>query len=166
MRRLGSISLVRPLTLGLDIINIENTEGNFCIGTREVFGVKAGAARFTIQDQVTDHILEPSSADTARTGDIEFSGALCLAREIADETIFYLLRSAQYFSMFGASFESDNPVTMYAKGTEGTIITDGTRIKLTGTGMGQVQFQPSVQVLSSGTDFIEVQLTEGNYTFK
>ncbi len=48
---------------------------------------------------------------------------------------------------------------------KGTIISEGAKIKLFGVGIENVQFSPSVEIISSGTDFIEVNLTEGTFNF-
>jgi hypothetical protein len=62
-------------------------------------------------------------------------------------------------------FESDSPVSIYVKGTEGVIISEGAIIKLKGAGMGNVQFGSGVTAVSSGTDFIEVQISAGEVRF-
>jgi hypothetical protein len=51
-------------------------------------------------------------------------------------------------------------------GNEGVIISGGAKVKLTGPGIESVQFDPAVQILSTGNNYIEVQLNEGTFYFK
>ena len=69
--------------------------------------------------------------------------------------------------MFGdTGFESDNPVTVYARGTSGAVISEGAKVKLMGTGIENISFNPAATILEKGNGFIEVQLDEGTVTFK
>ena len=119
------------------------------------------------QGNITDYVYETSEADTAQSGNITYLAEFCLVREENGSTTFYLAGDGQYISAGNAGFESDVPVTLYARGNEGVILSNGSaRIKLSGPGMGSIQFQPTVQVLNTGTDFIEVQINEGTFKFQ
>jgi hypothetical protein len=101
------------------------------------------------------------------SGDINYQAEFCLSRKAGQATSFYLVRKGTYFSANNVGFESDNPVTIYAMGNEGVIISEGSgKVKLSGPGIESVQFDPAVQILSTGNNYIEVQLNEGTFYFK
>ncbi len=97
---------------------------------------------------------------------ITYQAEFCLTRKAVNSTAFYLVRNGQYFSANNVGFESDNLLTVYAMGNEGVIISAGyATAKLYGPGIENVQFDPAVQTISTGTDYIEVQIDEGTYNF-
>jgi len=119
------------------------------------------------QGGVSDFVYKSSAEDTIHSGDIHFQGDFSLARNADNSTSFYLVKKGQYFSANNVGFESDSPVTIYAMGKEGVIISEGsTTIKLSGPGIESIQFDPAVQILSTGTNLIEVQLNEGTFRFQ
>jgi hypothetical protein len=63
-------------------------------------------------------------------------------------------------------FEASSPVSVYVRSAEGAIISKGATLKLSGTGMENVKFTPSVTVIGSGSGYIEVELEKGTYSFK
>ncbi|MCD6355508.1 MAG: hypothetical protein J7L95_08160 [Prolixibacteraceae bacterium] len=77
-----------------------------------------------------------------------------------------MVRNGTTFSANNVGFESDNPVTIYTRGSAWTIISSGAKVKINGEGMGSVQFTPTTDVLSTGDNFIEVQLPAGTFQFK
>ena len=92
---------------------------------------------------------------------------MCLNRKVNNETVFYLVKQGlSFLTSEKIGFQSDKKITVYAKGKEGTIISKGAKVKLMGVGMGNVKFTPSVNIINSGADFIEVQLEKGTYSFK
>jgi hypothetical protein len=118
------------------------------------------------QGDVVDYVFESSPVDVIQSGGINYKAGFCLTRQVNQSTSFYLVRNGKSFSTGNVGFESDNPVTMYAMGNEGAIISDGARVKLTGPGIASVQFDPAVQILSTGSNFIEIQTGEGTFYFK
>jgi hypothetical protein len=119
------------------------------------------------QGNVVDFVYESSPVDTIRSRDFDYVGDFCLARNADNSTSFYLVRKGQYFAASNVGFESDGPVTIYAIGKEGFIISEGsTIVKLTGPGIQNVKFDPAVQIISSGSNFIEIQLSEGKFNFQ
>jgi hypothetical protein len=115
---------------------------------------------------ITDFVFESSSDSLIQSDSIQFRAGFCLTRLEGSASSFYLAAKGTYFSAYAEGFESDNPVTVYARGTEGLILSDGAKVKLTGPGLGNVQFEPALEVLSSGPDFMEVQTQKGKYSFK
>jgi hypothetical protein len=119
------------------------------------------------QGDVVDFVFESSAENLTVSGGINFQAEFCLSRKASQATSFYLLRNGTYFSANNVGFESDNQVTIYAMGNEGVIISEGSaKVKLTGPGIESVQFDPAVQILGTGSNFIEVQLNEGTFYFK
>jgi len=117
------------------------------------------------QGNVVDYIFEAPAENEINSNGLNFQGEFCLARKVGSSNSFYFVRNGIHFSSGNLGFESDNPISIYAKDTEGAIISLGAKVKLAGIGMGSVQFDTSVEILSSGSDFIEVQLPEGTFYF-
>ena len=118
------------------------------------------------QDGVNDFLFETMSGNEMVSNEITFNAELCLVRKTQNSTQFYFVRNGTKFSAGSLGFESDNKVTMYWRENKGTIISKGAKIKLVGAGIENVQFSPSVEIISEGNDFIEVQLTDGTFEFK
>jgi hypothetical protein len=141
--------------------NLANAKADF----QRISGDKFNGCSISHGD-VLDFVFESSTEDSIRSGDITYLAEFCLTREDASSTAFYLVRNGQYFSANNVGFESDNLLTVYAMGNEGVIISEGsTIVKLTGSGIENVQFDPAVQVIRTGTNLIEVQISEGTYYF-
>lgn len=117
------------------------------------------------QSGVTDFLFEAKVGDEIVSNEITFNADLVVVRKSQSSIPFYFVRNGTKLSVQNIGFESDNPVTIYCKNKSGTIITEGAKIKLAGTGIENIQFSPSAEIISSGKDFIEVNLTKGNYTF-
>jgi len=139
------------ITLKADFQRIQDENFNGCTVT---------------QGSVVDYIFEAPAEKEINSSEISFQGEFCLARKVGNSNSFYFVRNGIKFSSGGSGFESDNPISIYAKDTKGAITSLGSKVKLAGNGMGSVQFDSSVEVLSSGADFIEVQLPEGTFYFK
>ena len=119
------------------------------------------------QGDVVDFVFESSAENLIVSGDINYQAEFCLSRKAGQATSFYLLRNGTYFSANNVGFESDSPVTVYAMGKEGVIISEGSaKVKLTGAGIESIQFDPAVQIISTGNNFIEVQLNDGTFNFQ
>jgi len=100
------------------------------------------------------------------SNEISFNADLCVVRKSQKANSFYLVRNGTKLLTEGAGFDSDSEITIYANGNEGAIITNGATVKIKGKGIENVKFDPVAQLISSGKDFIEVQLSEGTYYFK
>lgn len=119
-------------------------------------------------DNAIDYFIEPSTINDSKQialAGVKVVADFCLIRKIGDEIPFYLVKNGLYFSSNEIGFQSDKKITVYASGTKGKIISQGAKVKLVGVGMDKIKFTPSVKVLSSGSDFIEVQLNKGTYSF-
>lgn len=136
---------------------------------------KPGGSRITVEGVtggVVDHgkavkdvVLESANDKKYTAGGIDFFAKAVLARLTADANIFYFARHGTEFLSGGVGFESDSPVSIYVKGKEGVITSEGAKIKLKGPGMETAQFESTVTIISSGTDFIEVQILAGEVRF-
>lgn len=115
---------------------------------------------------IVDYALESNGEQVLTNGTASFQARALLYREDNSAPIFYFARKGRSFSMNGIGFESDAPVSIYARGQAGVIISPGATITLRGPGMGSITFETSVSVVSSGSDFIEVVLPEGSYEFQ
>jgi len=119
-----------------------------------------------IQGTATDYIFESMDKQETTTNDITFNADFCLVRKTQNDIPFYFARNGFKLVAGNVGFESDEPVTIYNRGTTGAVISQGAKVKLMGAGIGEIQFEPAVNILNSGTDFIEVQLSEGTVYFK
>ena len=115
---------------------------------------------------VTDYIFEITPEREINSSGMTVKGDFCLIRKVGDEPSFYLVKNGTTLNSGSLGFNSDKKVTVYTDGKEGTIISQGAKMKLMGAGMNKVKFSPSVEVIASGTDFIEVQLGKDTYKFK
>jgi len=119
------------------------------------------------QGGVVDYVFESTATDSIQSGDITCLAKFCLVREVDNSTSFYLVRNGQYFSANNVGFESDGPLTVYARGREGVIISEGsTTARLSGPGIENIQFNPAIEILGSGSNFLDIQLSEGTFTFQ
>jgi hypothetical protein len=117
------------------------------------------------QNGVNDYIFETMLGNEYVSNDITFNAELSLVRKTQASVPFYFVRNGTKLSVQNLGFESDGPATIYCRDNTGTIISDGVKIKLVGVGIENIQFSPAVEIINSGTDFIEVNLTEGTFTF-
>lgn len=141
--------------------NTANAKADF----QKISGDKLNGCSISYGD-VLDYVFESSAVDTIQSGNISYQAEFCLTREAANSTAFYLVRNGQYFLAGNVGFQSDSPLTVYARGNEGVIISAGSATaKLYGPGIENVQFEPAVQILGSGSDFIDIQLSEGTFNF-
>ena len=114
----------------------------------------------------TDYIFETTSNKEISSEGINVKADFCLVRKTGVEMTFYFVKNGTSFNSGKLGFQSDKNVTVYANGLKGKIISEGSKVKLTGVGMNNVKFTPSAEVISSGTDFIEVKLGKGTYGFE
>ena len=119
------------------------------------------------QGSVVDFVYESSSNTSIQSEEIDYRGDFCLARNVENSTVFYLVKNGHLFSANKVGFQSDGLITVYARGNEGVIISAGSAtVILYGPGIENVQFEPAVQILGSGNDFINIQLSEGIFNFQ
>jgi len=116
-------------------------------------------------NNVKDIMLESANDKKYTAAGVDFFGKAVLARMTGDANDFYFVRHGTELLNGSVGFESDGPVSIYVKGNEGVITSEGATIKLKGTGMENVQFGAGVTAVSSGTDFIEVQIPAGEVRF-
>lgn len=114
---------------------------------------------------INDIIIESMGDQELSTGSITFNGKSVVSRTSNSVNTFYFVKHGTKFDEAGTGFESDAAISVYAKGTSGVIISEGAKVMLKGQGMEAVNFEPSATVISSGTDFIEVQLASGKFHF-
>ncbi|MCK5470312.1 MAG: hypothetical protein KAI99_17440, partial [Cyclobacteriaceae bacterium] len=112
-----------------------------------------------------DIILESFGGQEFTYDNITFYGKSTVSRSLNSTNVFYFVRQGNKFDQGGVGFESDTPISIYSRGNDGVIISDGAKVRLDGAGMGSVKFDSSVEVLNSGVNFIEVQLPEGTFYF-
>ncbi len=115
---------------------------------------------------VTDYIFEITPGREVNSSGMNIRGDLSLIRKIGDKPSFYFVKNGNYLISESFGFKSDRMVTVYTDGKKGTIISEGAKVKLMGVGMGKAKFSSLVEVISSGTDFIEVQLEKGTFKFE
>ncbi len=114
---------------------------------------------------VKDYIFEITPGIEVNSSGMNIKADLSLIRKTGDKTSFYFVKDGTFFNSGSLGFESDEKITVYTDGKEGTIISEGAKVKFMGLGMGEAIFPSSVEVISSGTDFIEVSLGKGIYSF-
>lgn len=118
------------------------------------------------QNGVNDFLFETMSGNEMVSNEITFIAEMCLVRKTQNSTSFYFVRKGTKLSTGSLGFESDNKVTIYWRENKGTILSKGAKVKLFGAGIENVQFSPSVEIISSRAGFLEVQLAEGMFEFQ
>jgi hypothetical protein len=117
-------------------------------------------------NNVKDVVLESSNSQLYTTEGISFFGKAVIARMENSVNSFYFVRQGTYFNQNGIGFESDGDISIYAKGNVGVIFSSGAKVKLTGSDIQNIQFDVSVNLISSGAGFIEIQLPSGVVRFQ
>ncbi|MFT4568401.1 MAG: hypothetical protein ACI9FN_003370 [Saprospiraceae bacterium] len=117
-------------------------------------------------NNIKDVILESIGDQKYSAEGVDFIAKAVLVRLSGETTQYYFVRHGTDFSIGSIGFESDSPISIYVKGQKGVIVSEGTKIKLKGNGIQSVQFEPAVNILNSGTDFIEIQLPAGEVKFQ
>ena len=121
----------------------------------------------TQADDITDFAFESNGESLITHESASFQATAVLYRQISDQAAFYFARKATHFSHGAIGFDTDKPVSIYFKGNKGAVIASKTiKLTLKGTGVGALQFEPTVTILSSGADTIEVELSEGTFHFE
>ena len=114
----------------------------------------------------TDYIVETMTENKITSEGMSIEADFCLVRNENSDMKFYFIKNGLSFLSNNVGFSSTARATVYESNNEGVIISDGATVKLTGPGIGSVSFTPSAKVISSGADYIEVELNKGTYKFK
>jgi len=114
---------------------------------------------------ILDIVLSTSNDLEVVHDNIVFHGKSMVVREENAANAWYFVRKGIKLEHASVGFEADGRVSIFAKGMNGVVISEGAKIKLKGLGMNRVTFQPSAEVISSGDDFIEVRLPAGEVRF-
>jgi len=112
-----------------------------------------------------DILLESSGAMEYGYENISFHGKSIIVRTRNMLNTFYFVRHGLKLNHAGIGFESDKILSIYTRGQEGVVVSDGAAVRLVGPGMNSIGFNPSVTILGAGDDFIEVQLPAGEVRF-
>jgi len=120
--------------------------------------------KFT-KENITDYIVTADN-NLVNFDDTSFAGKFCWNRKINNEISSFFVKSGTNFLNNGNGFESENPISIYFNGSKGTLITKGTTLKLKGSRLRELSFEGPVRVISTTEDYIEVELSEGKFTFQ
>ena len=114
---------------------------------------------------IYDLLLESSGEQTLNYQQVTFNATSILVRTFDSQNSFYFVRQGTHLDHNGIGFNSDIPVSIFSYNTHGVIISEGAKIMLKGANPGNVKFEPSVDIISSGDDFIEILLPKGQVQF-
>jgi len=117
------------------------------------------------QGNVTDFLIT-SENSPVNFDESSFTGNLCWVRKKSNTLTSFFVKSGTNYLDNGIGFESDNPVTIYVKGSNGIVISDGATLRLNGSVLSGVSFDSNVIINSSSEDHIEVVLGAGKFTFQ
>jgi hypothetical protein len=112
-----------------------------------------------------DLIIESSSKDVVIFAGLSFVGKSMITRQHDDQTNFYFARRSTELKNGNEGFQATSPVTIYKKGNDGVIISQGSKIILTGIGVTALHFNPTVDILRTGQDLIEIEVPSGKIEF-
>lgn len=113
-----------------------------------------------------DYIFEATANKEIESSGLKVIADFSLIRKVEGNASFYFVKNGTSLITDTFGFKSDNNVTVYADGKEGTIVSRGARVRLMGVEMESIQFTPAVEIINSGKDYIEVQLGQGTYSFR
>ena len=95
-----------------------------------------------------------------------FAGKLCWVRKNDATLNSFFVKSGTSFLNDGYGFESNSPITIYVKGSKGSVFTEGATLKLKGNQLARVSFDDNVTLINTTDDYTEVVLERGTYTFE
>lgn len=133
------------------------------INFQKLEGVNYTACAIQQKGNINDYIFESSAEKLIENKDFSYQGELLFVRMSGKKVRSCFIKNGSSFQADDLSMESDHPITMYLRENKGAIISEGAKIRLTGAGVNNIQFNPEVTVLDSGNDFIEMQVSEGIY---
>ena len=111
-----------------------------------------------------DYIISPK-IKSVEVDTFSASGDFIWCRKKSDNVYSFFVESGTSFKQNSFGFESDSPVTIYVKDSEGVIISKGTKLKLNGSNLSSASFNSSVKVISQSENHIEVELGSGTFKF-
>ncbi len=112
-------------------------------------------------DHVRDIVLELSTAEEVNYEGIIVQGKALALRMETEKPDFYFVRMGMKLEFLNVGFISSDPVSIFMKGTEGAIISDGAEITLIGPGISNAVFEPALTIIDSSPDRIVVSLPPG-----
>ena len=112
----------------------------------------------------TDYIISPK-IKSVEVDTFSASGDFIWCRKKSDNVYSFFVESGTSFKQNGFGFESDSPVTIYVKDSQGVIISKGAKLKLNGSNLSSASFDSSVKVISQSESHIEVELGSGTFKF-
>ena len=112
----------------------------------------------------TDYIISPK-IKSVEVDTFSASGDFIWCRKKSDNVYSFFVESGTSFKQNSFGFESDSPVTIYVKDSEGVIISKGAKLKLNGSNLSSASFDSSVKVISQSENHIEVELGSGTFKF-
>ena len=112
----------------------------------------------------TDYIISPKMK-SVEVDTFLASGDFIWCRKKSDNVYSFFVESGTSFKQNGFGFESDSPVTIYVKDSQGVIISKGAKLKLNGSNLSSASFDSSVKVISQSESHIEVELGSGTFKF-
>lgn len=113
-----------------------------------------------------DLIMESEGEKLNTFKDISFVANFVLCRKSASGNQFYFVRKGSQFMQNKVGFESDVPISIFANGNEGVIISDGGAIvKLKCAGISGLKFEPEVEIIRKGKNFIDLKIPKGEVRF-
>ena len=111
-----------------------------------------------------DYIISPK-IKSVEVDTFSASGDFIWCRKKSDNRYSFFVESGTSFKQNNFGFESDSPVTIYVKDSEGVIISKGAKLKLNGSNLSSASFDSSVKVISQSENHIEVELGSGTFKF-
>ena len=114
---------------------------------------------------IQDILLESGGGQELMHDPTVFNGIMLAARNEDSANQFYFVKQGTKFEHGITGFESDGPISIYSRGNYGVILSQGVTVTLKNQGIENVVFTPTVTVVDSGTNFIQVQLPSGEVKF-
>ena len=118
---------------------------------------------------VIDYAFESTGAAPLTHDGNTFTGRALLFRKDADDSnVFYFVRKGISFGTTqgpSVGFDSGDEVSVYLRGTLGSIVSPGTTVRFTYPAISGVELDGStVGVSASGPDWVEVNVPSGTYS--
>ena len=121
-------------------------------------------ATLTQQENVTDYVISSKGDSAVQSVGTLVQAKAALWRKVNNQMVFVFVRKGTYFALDDFSVESDAPISFFLQGTKGVIVSPAAKVKITGSGAGNIGFDNAVEIINSGTNFIEVNLSEGTFS--
>ena len=112
-----------------------------------------------------DLILESTGDALIEIEKASFQGKGLVTRLSDDVPVFYFGKLATHYTYNEEGFSAQVPITIYKRNNEGTIVSSGGNVILTGAGVTNLIFDPDVTIVRKEENLIEVNLPEGQFEF-